>query len=39
MVVADDEGTLDEEEKMEDTEDHAAEISQLEQEGELQYFV
>ena len=33
MVDADDEGTLDEEEKLEEKEDHVAEISQLEEEG------
>ena len=33
MVDVDDEGTLDEEEKFEEKEDHAAEISQLEEEG------
>ena len=35
MVDVDDEGTLDEEEKLEDKEDHAAEISQLEEEGNI----
>lgn len=33
MVDVDDEGTLEEEEKLEEKEDHAAEISLLEQEG------
>ena len=35
MVDVDDEGTLDEEEKLEEKEDHAAEISQLEEEGNI----
>lgn len=36
MVDVDDEGTLEEEEKLEDKEDHEAEISQLEEEGMVQ---